>query len=245
MTLKRITRARLIPARAGNTPIATITKRGVAAHPRSRGEHRSALTTAYWLVGSSPLARGTHSGRGRAPDTGRLIPARAGNTGVCEGLGGRGSAHPRSRGEHAALPRCEPLPPGSSPLARGTPENRADSVRNSRLIPARAGNTLELGIQKTGGAAHPRSRGEHYENVIKPVFDGGSSPLARGTRLVGRGGRESTRLIPARAGNTSRVLLPPPVVSAHPRSRGEHRCPLLGASGSCGSSPLARGTRRA
>ena len=73
----------------------------------------------------------------------------------------------------------------------------------------------------------------------------GSSPLARGTLLpmipiIGFGG-----LIPARAGNTGESSPHPTPGRAHPRSRGEHQQGCLRCGELRGSSPLARGTRRA
>ena len=51
--------AGLIPARAGNTIWLWIWQLWLAAHPRSRGEHRVAASDAETATGSSPLARGT------------------------------------------------------------------------------------------------------------------------------------------------------------------------------------------
>ena len=70
----------------------------------------------------------------------------------------------------------------------------------------------------------------------------GSSPLARGTRLGLVGCDCARRLIPARAGNTAFVSMSRMMVSAHPRSRGEHSSPHSEATRAVGSSPLARGT---
>ena len=52
------------------------------------------------------------------------------------------------------------------------------------------------------------------------------------------------RLIPARAGNTTRASPSLVPSSAHPRSRGEHQLLDLCRSRNYGSSPLARGTLR-
>ena len=96
-------------------------------------------------------------------------------------------------------------------------------MTDSRLIPARAGNTRLRWTARAVTAAHPRSRGEHKAEPCVPPPVAGSSPLARGT--------------PANHGCRRRV------VPAHPRSRGEH----MGSQGSSrsrsGSSPLARGTQ--
>ena len=50
------------------------------------------------------------------------------------------------------------------------------------------------------------------------------------------------RLIPARAGNTCSGVSSSPVISAHPRARGEHSALRLLVSLEAGSSPRARGT---
>ena len=112
----------------------------------------------------------------------------------------------------------------------------------SGLIPARAGNTCELNSLETECRAHPRSRGEHFQNILAQRSRWGSSPLARGTRVsrcpfsVGRG------LIPARAGNTFSAERIRCLIGAHPRSRGEHDGHGATTTYNPGSSPLARGT---
>ena len=70
---------RLIPARAGNINFSPASVTAFTAHPRSRGEHVSALHEAYIAAGSSPLARGTCPPVLVPPVRQRLIPARAGN----------------------------------------------------------------------------------------------------------------------------------------------------------------------
>ena len=52
--------SRLIPARAGNTAAFRIRVSARTAHPRSRGEHSNIPANVGGIVGSSPLARGTH-----------------------------------------------------------------------------------------------------------------------------------------------------------------------------------------
>ena len=71
----------------------------------------------------------------------------------------------------------------------------------------------------------------------------GSSPLARGTRLLGGRAGRAGRFIPARAGNTARLRRPTGRPAVHPRSRGEHYARDYNGTQAAGSSPLARGTR--
>ena len=174
------------------------------------------------MKGSSPLARGTPLRSYIINHPGGLIPARAGNTAAHSQAVQPGRAHPRSRGEHQDGHTPVGTVEGSSPLARGTLFSGKPRAATRGLIPARAGNTLELTRRRTPGWAHPRSRGEHFWNTRASGVFPGSSPLARGT-----------------LNNTIEYRREP---VAHPRSRGEHdRAEPFGVS-LLGSSPLARGT---
>ena len=132
---------RLIPARAGNTWMTWRCYGTRPAHPRSRGEHSPFTVISTSRIGSSPLARGTHRKYHIAAREHRLIPARAGNTGVRDFGHYRPAAHPRSRGEHGMVAVGGMSRLGSSPLARGTLLAEITRRPNERLIPARAGNT--------------------------------------------------------------------------------------------------------
>ena len=98
-------------------------------------------------------------------------------------------------------------------------------------------------LDTVGKAAHPRSRGEHRPKSASASHGCGSSPLARGTHTHSLRGNTRCRLIPARAGNTSIVITSPVMISAHPRSRGEHWSSWRVMVSVYGSSPLARGTQ--
>ena len=111
---------RLIPARAGNTQIHRQQHGPDPAHPRSRGEHSKAVAAMGAMLGSSPLARGTRFRASIPFFLTRLIPARAGNTGLLFTQTAAEAAHPRSRGEHSELSVAGAVRRGSSPLARGT-----------------------------------------------------------------------------------------------------------------------------
>ena len=161
-------RPRLIPARAGNTRIFKSSLLSRAAHPRSRGEHRLRFRFFYLFNGSSPLARGTRGVASSEVGGVRLIPARAGNTGISENAYNELAAHPRSRGEHRMFSQTGETTLGSSPLARGTRRGNRNLGKQRRLIPARAGNTMYSLYGLTGGTAHPRSRGEHCISALWP-----------------------------------------------------------------------------
>ena len=154
-----------------------------------------------------------------------LIPAHAGKTQGHPGCWCRGQAHPRSRGENAAI--------------------RWIGCARDGLIPAHAGKTAAAGGMSSSGGAHPRSRGENLTAQRPHRAEVGSSPLTRGkpdspAAPPSRGG-----LIPAHAGKTTYRAGVQLTARAHPRSRGENRwCSLLVCSYS-GSSPLTRGKREA
>ena len=93
-----------------------------------------------------------------------------------------------------------------------------------------------------GRGAHPRSRGEHTVSHSPLSSFRGSSPLARGTRVLAIFRGVSCGLIPARAGNTVERVISHASPGAHPRSRGEHVIFAVLHAGLRGSSPLARGT---
>ena len=194
--------ARLIPARAGNTGGGVICWYHSTAHPRSRGEHRLEPLNLILECGSSPLARGTRAGTYSFRPPPRLIPARAGNTSGRGYHPGEEPAHPRSRGEHVRFPTSCLYSSGSSPLARGTRIDELGDKTNSRLIPARAGNTRSTTRSTRRRPAHPRSRGEHTPRAHIDYSAAGSSPLARGTLHIQIIAHRGDRLIPARAGNT-------------------------------------------
>ena len=215
---------------------------------RPRYQFVAYVTRCTFLTGApqlspSPLARGTRDDVAGERESAGLIPARAGNTCRCAMFSASFRAHPRSRGEHALRLFRLFCGGGSSPLARGTRAPDLSGAKAIGLIPARAGNTFFCSAAFFSDGAHPRSRGEHtYTLDFLPALVG-SSPLARGTRLVCGLSLLSSGLIPARAGNTMALPLRILIRWAHPRSRGEHTKNLPVISWEEGSSPLARGTR--
>ena len=72
----------------------------------------------------------------------------------------------------------------------------------------------------------------------------GSSPLARGLRVMLTTGTPTTRIIPARAGFTHRPASAGGTRKDHPRSRGVYALKGMMTDDAVGSSPLARGLRR-
>ena len=152
---------RFISARAGNTLTVNRSDRPSAVYPRWRGEHIFLPDTLMYTDGLSPLARGTHFPQHAKRSKRRFIPARAGNTLWNAYTARTVSVYPRSRGEHSLerLQRQDRV--GLSPLARGTRTVSPMGFPSCRFIPARAGNTSGIPVQRCGKPVYPRSRGEH------------------------------------------------------------------------------------
>ena len=88
-------------------------------------------------------------------------------------------------------------------------------------------------------------RGERVVNPLFPESDIGSSPHARGTHRIKKSTVDAWRFIPACAGNAARPGGLHGKVPVHPRMRGERLLLKVGGVERHGSSPHARGTRRA
>ena len=130
---------RIIPARAGFTP------------GRSPAISRP--------PGSSPLARGLPMQYIADQCGARIIPARAGFTQGDLPAAQRGPDHPRSRGVYRGRHPGAGLLQGSSPLARGLPQEFLQRNVVVRIIPARAGFTDGRLAHGSRRGDHPRSRG--------------------------------------------------------------------------------------
>ena len=151
----------------------------------------------------------------------RIIPARAGFTPRSSATPTPKEDHPRSRGVYTARASSSWLGRGSSPLARGLPRSRRGGGGCPRIIPARAGFTAKPPTASWPPSDHPRSRGVYPITIKATIPSEGSSPLARGLRMLRSPTIRRARIIPARAGFTPRIS---------PRQASQR-----------GSSPLARG----
>ena len=158
---------RIIPARAGSTSSGSVRIVRDRDHPRSRGVHLRSITGRQSMTGSSPLARGPHQLPRSAGRIDGIIPARAGSTQPVCGTQKSGQDHPRSRGVHIRRLRCAVYQQGSSPLARGPLSMILLSHSPTRIIPARAGSTVQTQNGREKFKDHPRSRGVHigWKNV--------------------------------------------------------------------------------
>ena len=130
---------------------------------------------------------------------------------------------------------------GSSPLARGLPEQMIEQFRRYGIIPARAGFTPRRARPRSWAGDHPRSRGVYPEAPGMASESWGSSPLARGLRPDRPLRRRPPGIIPARAGFTRRAGRRARERGDHPRSRGVYIRRQRSRAVRAGSSPLARG----
>ena len=195
-------------------------------------------------AGSSPRGRGKRRGRQAGRRRRRLIPARAGKTWGWLLRARPPRAHPRAGGENPAV--CVSTIPtdGSSPRGRGKHGNRLQHPNRGGLIPARAGKTRSVASMSTVRPAHPRAGGENIQTAVQAVADFGSSPRGRGKPSGRAESTPTSRLIPARAGKTSKE---PPTFwkpRAHPRAGGENVLRTQDRRTDHGSSPRGRGKHR-
>ena len=193
---------RIIPARAGFTPLHPVGGGAPSDHPRSRGVYIRPYDRLVQAVGSSPLARGLLRPGESGAHGRRIIPARAGFTFLSSRPLMRPPDHPRSRGVYCWPSVSFLCTAGSSPLARGLRCAGVLPLHRRRIIPARAGFTVIHGADILSTRDHPRSRGVYARGFTPAYLAIGSSPLARGLLLLLAHVRIILRIIPARAGFT-------------------------------------------
>ena len=213
------------------------------------------------MAGSSPRVRGRFSFRKPAHSASGLIPAGAGQ--MCSGTGPRTRrrAHPRGCGADPVKRVVHRVDTGSSPRVRGRSVLRRPLGTVDRLIPAGAGQMVEMEVTTLGSTAHPRGcgadlstmtlqatkggssprvRGRYHVRPVPPLGTG-SSPRVRGRSASRRGDHHIERLIPAGAGQIRRSRRFSLRRGAHPRGCGADRISRIRETGHLGSSPRVRG----
>ena len=155
----------------------------------------------------------------------RIIPADAGST-VCAWVSSFSAKdHPRGCGEHGLCLGQLVLREGSSPRMRGAQLAALSPGEYVGIIPADAGSTKAHSYQDNAETDHPRGCGEHDTMFIISIFSCGSSPRMRGAHRLEKQISNSSRIIPADAGSTSRRLRRRSACPDHPRGCGEHSAP--------------------
>ena len=153
---------------------------------------------------------------------------------------GRG-AHPRGCGADSSRVVPVWLCRGSSPRVRGRLAVVGGEFAGEGLIPAGAGQTATTVRSTVGGWAHPRGCGADQPENGVPGSAAGSSPRVRGRRTHAVNAVHHTGLIPAGAGQTTRLRTRRTRDGAHPRGCGADGRFRPGGHGVRGSSPRVRG----
>ena len=174
----------------------------------------------------------------------RIIPARAGPTNGVGDVMWWFTDHPRSCGANTIYWENSVGVLGSSPLVRGQHDLLGKLRGCPRIIPARAGPTRSTGKTPWVSSDHPRSCGANLTEEPFVISPSGSSPLVRGQRTEVSVRSHLLRIIPARAGPTTRLLEGLRSSPDHPRSCGANLSDSELESIRGGSSPLVRGQRR-
>ena len=218
-----ISRARSIPARAGETI--------------------ALLHVAIGITGLSPHGRGKRpcpSARSRRTGS---IPARAGETLVLPVLVSPLKVYPRTGGGNQKRQRSNMVGTGLSPHGRGKPWDVSSESVAARSIPARAGETQLSPVIRNQVWVYPRTGGGNYGSATPNSQFNGLSPHGRG-KLYGRGCLAAIhRSIPARAGETNPPFSHHPQPEVYPRTGGGNPRPTPRSAISQGLSPHGRGKR--
>ena len=232
---------RIIPARAGQTRGHAVPAMRAPDHPRACGANHLLADNADNTAGSSPRVRGKPGwGRKRKAYL-RIIPARAGQTGPPPGEAGEGPDHPRACGANARPTGHHDGLSGSSPRVRGKRCPAIRVVTRMRIIPARAGQTARSRCRCRTARDHPRACGANGHGQHVTVDVRGSSPRVRGKLRRPPAKTPVTRIIPARAGQTSPPCRDCRAHPDHPRACGANSSTRPRKARNAGSSPRVRG----
>ena len=232
---------RIIPARAGQTSMTATMLPPSPDHPRACGANEQEAVEQADQLGSSPRVRGKRYWKGRPSRHRRIIPARAGQTVTGVSIRSPPPDHPRACGANCTRTVSHASRTGSSPRVRGKLPTFAYRAFHRRIIPARAGQTSRTQGHRRSAPDHPRACGANSIRGSKVQLPAGSSPRVRGKPATGRGQFEPHRIIPARAGQTSRSNGRLWRASDHPRACGANAALIMKTAYRGGSSPRVRG----
>ena len=185
--------------------------------------------------------RGKRGGLGRAVGGGRIIPARAGQTFSWLAPRFNVTDHPRACGANRSPIHANVRPYGSSPRVRGKRERVGGDGTAMRIIPARAGQTQGRDRTRIRHPDHPRACGANNIQDKDGVLYAGSSPRVRGKPFACGALFGHERIIPARAGQTTRHPGCCRTPTDHPRACGANCIKAETREGFIGSSPRVRG----
>jgi len=142
-------------------------------------------------------------------------------------------------------PERSTSPRGSSPRVRGIRDGAIQPHLVLRFIPAGAGNTASLPLERWGvNRFIPAGAGNTGLMLFDHLAAVGSSPRVRGIRGLAAVLRDLPRFIPAGAGNTATAGRPVFLSPVHPRGCGEYGFSQVKDELIGGSSPRVRGIRQ-
>ena len=124
---------------------------------------------------------------------------------------------------------------------RGKPDGTDGIAARRRIIPARAGQTIQASAPEAYAPDHPRACGANWLTSDMLGCRVGSSPRVRGKRPVEHVRGSHTRIIPARAGQTTGAVVVAAHNADHPRACGANRLLAYATRWAAGSSPRVRG----
>ena len=130
---------------------------------------------------------------------------------------------------------------GSSPRVWGIRRWAIHTIRDSRFIPTRVGNTPTVGSTKPELAVHPHACGEYVADCQRLNGDHGSSPRVWGIQRLTNSRAGAMRFIPTRVGNTLPLLTMFAAIKVHPHACGEYLIVQRRAWNEDGSSPRVWG----
>ncbi len=193
---------RIIPAHAGQTSSSVLLAMAHADHPRACGANWETNALSASQFGSSPRMRGKHGGQVFFVQVFRIIPAHAGQT-IGQFLKTHQHAdHPRACGANIDSDDTAKAAAGSSPRMRGKHDEHLVVDKQTRIIPAHAGQTRTRTGRVWPQPDHPRACGANSNSNRARVASAGSSPRMRGKPSHTTGRTGSYRIIPAHAGQT-------------------------------------------
>ena len=152
----------------------------------------------------------------------RFTPARAGNTMYRRLTGWSATVHPCAGREHALLGPWLACYDGSPLRGQGTLGRLPVLALIRRFTPARAGNTTYIFLNLGCASVHPCAGREHLAARDSRLLASGSPLRGQGTQSRFALSVFLFRFTPARAGNTSLFVRPPPSPPVHPCAGREH-----------------------
>ena len=213
-------------------------------HPRTCGANARVIRRYSPRFGSSPHMRGKRPRRRRVDDPRRIIPAHAGQTTRPKSRAILLADHPRTCGANVLRGDLHHKDFGSSPHMRGKHSTVSFHAMRVRIIPAHAGQTPHTHRASSPRSDHPRTCGANHLHVSAKFGYFGSSPHMRGKRGFHMPLAHCAGIIPAHAGQTTRLSFLRILRTDHPRTCGANRLILIIITPSPGSSPHMRGKRR-